>query len=429
MCSSFAVDGDCDSYSRHSVPRTIRMGTLARAFNAVNAVSVSDLRTLARARVPKFAYDYLAGGADDEVSLRRPGFDAYEFHPMTCRGVHEVSTRTTFLGHKNVECIFGAPTAGHALWAPREGETATARACAATSSASRVFALSTLGTRSPREISQHVPELKHKMFQVYVWNDRELMRDVLAHAKAAGFTSIALTTDLTWFGNRERDLRNGFSIPPVHSLQTTLAAAARPRWAYDFLTSPKIEYAMIRELRGGGASPRAIADFATDAFDATFSWKDAEWFRTQWDGPIAMKGILRPDDARRALDTGYDAVWVTSHGARQLDTAVSPIDVLSSIRKAVGEDAQVIYDGGVMRGTDVVKAIALGADAVGVGKAYLYGLAATGDAEGVKKCFDLLTAETHRAMGLLGVSSVRELRDFGLDLVRSRCRHSASSDI
>ena len=389
--------------------------SLARAFNA------HDLRRLARARVPQFAFDYLDGAADDEVSLRRSrrAFDAYELHPMTCRGVHEVNTRTSFLGHEDVECVFGAPTAGQALWAPRAGEMATARAC---SSSSRVFALSTLGTRSPREITREVPELAHKMFQVYVWKDRGLMRDVLEHAKANGFTSIALTTDLTWFGNRERDLRNGFSIPPVHTLQTTLAAAACPHWSFQYLTSPRIEYAMIRELRGGHASARSIADFASDAFDSSFSWKDAEWFRTQWDGPIAMKGILRADDGRRALDLGYDAVWVTSHGARQLDTAVAPIDALRSIRDAVGEDAQVLFDGGVMRGTDVVKAIALGADAVAVGKAYLYGLAATGDSRGVRKCFDLLTQETHRAMGLLGVSTVRELRELGIDLVRKRRR-------
>ena len=260
-----------------------------------------------------------------------------------------------------------------------------------------------------------------KMFQVYVWKDRELMRDVLASAKEAGFSSVALTTDLTWFGNRERDVRNSFSVPPKHSLRTTLAALAAPRWTLEYLISQRIEYALIRDLKRDGLLRDAlpIAEFATKQFDAAFDWKDAEWFRAQWDGPMAMKGILRPDDAVRARDIGYDAVWVTSHGARQLESAVAPIDVLSSIREAVGEEAEVIYDGGIMRGVDVVKALALGANAVGVGKAYLYGLAA-GEGAGVNKAFEILTSETKRAMGLLGVKDVHELRARGPDLVRRR---------
>lgn len=387
---------------------------LARVFNT------RDLRRLAFHRVPRFAFDYLDGGADDEISLARDSsaFASYEFIPRTLAGVRDVRTTTSFLGHDDVECVFGAPAAGHALWAPRAGEHALSAHCA---DANRVFALSTLGTRSPREISQNNPNLRHKMFQVYAWKDRELMRDVLRAARDGGFTSACLTTDLTRFGNRERDLRNAFSIPLAHSMRTTLDALARPRWVYEFLTSPKIEYAMIRDLRGGfDGAKKSIAEFASDAFDSSFNWCDAEWFRAQWDGPLALKGILRADDAKRALSIGYDAVWVTSHGARQLDTAISPIEALRDVRSAVGEDARVIYDGGVMRGSHVVKAIALGADAVGVGKAFLYGLAATGDERGVAKAFEMLTTETVRTMALLGVSSVRELRENGLDVVRRR---------
>lgn len=248
------------------------------------------------------------------------------------------------------------------------------------------------------------------------------MRDVLSAARDAGFTSAALTTDLTWFGNRERDLRNEFSVPPVHSLRTTLQALARPMWTYEFLTSKRIEYALLRDMKREGllADSQPIAEFASKQFDASFDWKDAEWFRAQWpDGQMAMKGILRPDDARRALDCGYDAVWVTSHGARQLESAVAPIDALPAIRAAVGDEAQVIFDGGIMRGVDVVKAIALGADAVAVGKAFLYGLAA-GEEMGVSAVLDVLTDETRRAMGLLGVRDIRELRERGIDLVRRR---------
>ena len=386
-------------------------------------LSARDARELARRSSPRFAFDYLDGGADDEKALRRAesAFDEYEFYPRTCRGVDAVDTRTSFLGHRDVECVFPAPTAGHALWAPRRGEVATASACA---SGNRLFCLSTLGTRSPREIDDALGSAldDRKLFQVYLWKDRGLMRDVLSAARDAGFTSVALTTDLTWFGNRERDLRNEFSVPPVHSLRTTLQALARPRWTYEFLTSKRIEYALLRDMKREGllADSQPIAEFASKQFDASFDWKDAEWFRAQWpDGQMAMKGILRPDDARRALDCGYDAVWVTSHGARQLESAVAPIDALPAIRAAVGDEAQVIFDGGIMRGVDVVKAIALGADAVAVGKAFLYGLAA-GEEMGVSAVLDALTDETRRAMGLLGVRDIRELRERGTDLVRRR---------
>lgn len=400
--------------------------SVARAHQFMSSLSkcvnVRDLRELARRVTPKFAFDYLDGGADDERSLGRAAsaFDELEFHPSTCRGVSEVSTKTTFLGHVDVECVFPCPTAGHALWSPRRGELHTAEACARSN---RVFTLSTLGTRSPRDIAEGVPTLKsdRKMFQVYVWKDRELMRDVLESAKEAGFSSIALTTDLTWFGNRERDIRNGFSVPPRHSLKTTLAALAAPSWTFEYLTSQRIEYALIRDLKRDGLVREAmpIGEFATKQFDAGFNWSNAAFFRTLWDGPMAMKGILRPDDAKRALDIGYDAVWVTSHGARQLESSVAPIDVLEDIRKAVGEEAEVVYDGGVMRGVDVCKALALGATAVGVGKAYLYGLAAGGE-NGVSRAFEMLTSETRRAMALLGVHDVRELRARGKDLVRRR---------
>ena len=385
-------------------------------------VNVRDLRARARWTVPKFAFDYLDGGADDEKALARASaaFDELEFHPSTCRGVDVADTTTSFMGHRDVECIFPAPTAGHALWSPRLGETASATACARQN---RVFSLSTLGTRSPAEIARETPTLRHKMFQVYVWKDRELMRDVLASAREAGFTSIALTTDLTHFGNRERDLRNGFSVPPKHSLRTALAALGAPRWTAEFLTSKRIEYALLRDLKRDGLleGSSSIAEFATRQFDATFRWEDAEWFRSQWDGPVALKGVLRADDARRARDAGYDAVWVTSHGARQLESAVAPVDALPSIRRALGDEVEIIYDGGVMRGVDVVKAIARGATAVGVGKAYLYGLAA-GGVRGVERAFDFLTRETKRAMALIGVKNVDELRARGDDVVRERRR-------
>jgi len=411
------------SLTRPPLARASRRVASSRPMRALReCVNVRDLRARARWTVPKFAFDYLDGGADDEKALARASaaFDELEFHPSTCRGVDVADTTTSFMGHRDVECIFPAPTAGHALWSPRLGETASATACARQN---RVFSLSTLGTRSPAEIARETPTLRHKMFQVYVWKDRELMRDVLASAREAGFTSIALTTDLTHFGNRERDLRNGFSVPPKHSLRTALAALAAPRWTAEFLTSKRIEYALLRDLKRDGLleGSSSIAEFATRQFDATFRWEDAEWFRSQWDGPVALKGVLRADDARRARDAGYDAVWVTSHGARQLESAVAPVDALPSIRRALGDEVEIIYDGGVMRGVDVVKAIARGATAVGVGKAYLYGLAA-GGVRGVERAFDFLTRETKRAMALIGVKNVDELRARGDDVVRERRR-------
>lgn len=233
---------------------------------------------------------------------------------------------------------------------------------------------------------------------------------------------------MSWTGNRERDLRNGFSIPPSYTIQQTVEAICRPAWTWDFVSNDPFHYACINQ----DVPAESIVSFVNRKLTPDFNWSDAEWILGEWSGSggangggrqSAIKGIVRPEDAQRAIDIGFDVIWVSNHGGRQLETAPATIDVLPSIRQAVGEDVPIILDGGVQRGTDIAKAIALGANGVGVGKPYLWGLTAGGTA-GVIKAYDILRVELERVMGLLGVQSIDELRTRGPALVRQRSRSS-----
>ncbi|ACO66182.1 glycolate oxidase [Micromonas commoda] len=350
-------------------------------------------------------FDYLDAGADDEITIRR-NKDAYsqlELHYRILAGLSPPLDMSTRVMGRDVKIpFFVSPTAGSKMF-HADGEVGVARAASA---AGAMYSLSTMGTAAPAEVAPAVPAHHPKLFQLYVWKDRSLVRDMLAQARENGFHALALTVDLTWYGNRERDHRNGFTVPPAYTAKQTWEAMRRPAWTWDFLSSPEYAYAAVAFIR--------------DAFDPSFSWDDAEWLCQEWnEGPVALKGVVRPSDALKAVDRGFDAVWVSNHGGRQLETAPAPIDVLPSIRDAMGG---IVVDGGVQRGTDVLKGLAMGADAVAIGKPYLYGLCAGGEA-GVRKAFDVLTDELERAMGLLGVGTVRELRArmaAGEELVRRR---------
>ena len=223
-------------------------------------------------------------------------------------------------------------------------------------------------------------------------------------------------------GNRERDLRNGFSVPPNYTLQQTIQAMLKPAWTWDFISNDPFQYACINQ----DVPAESLVSFINRQLTPDFSWSDAEWLLGEWgDRHSAIKGIVRPDDAVRAVSSGFDTVWISNHGGRQMDCAPATVSVLPSIREAVGEDVPIILDGGIQRGTDIAKAIALGADGVGVGKPYLWGLAA-GGTPGVIKSYDILKAELERAMGLLGVRTIAELRAQGPDLVKRR--HSSARD-
>jgi len=382
------------------------------------AVNIADLRLCAKARAHKMVFDYLDAGADDEISLRR-GKDAYselEMHYRVLAGLKPpIDMKTKIFGCDVNLPFFGCPTAGNRMfhW---EGETAAAKAAQHHGS---LYGLSSLATTGIAEIGEL--HKGPKVFQLYVWKDRELVKEVLAKAKEGGFNALALTVDFTWYGNRERDIRNDFSIPPKYSVAQVIEAIRKPAWTYDFLSHDPYTYACINT----DVPADSLAAFVNSQIAPEFDWSDAEWLLGEWGGPAAIKGVVRPDDAVKAVETGFSTMWVSNHGARQLETSPATIDVLPSIREAVGPDVEIIMDGGVQRGTDICKALALGADSVGVGKPYLYGLAA-GGADGVIKALEILKVELDRAMGLVGVGSVDELKRDGHTLIKRR--HSSARD-
>jgi isopentenyl diphosphate isomerase/L-lactate dehydrogenase-like FMN-dependent dehydrogenase len=291
-----------------------------------------------------------------------------------------------------------------------EGEAAAAKAA---EKYGTLYGLSSLATTGITEIGKICNS--PKVFQLYVWKDRELVKEVIAKAKEGGFDALALTVDFTWYGNRERDIRNDFSIPPKYSVAQIIEAFRKPAWTYDFLSHEPYTYACINT----DVPADSLAAFVNSQLSPEFDWKDAEWLLGEWNGPAAVKGVVRPEDAVKAVETGFSTMWVSNHGARQLETSPATIDVLPSIRKAVGPDVEIIMDGGVQRGTDICKALALGADAVGVGKPYLWGLAA-GGTEGVNKAYEILKVELDRAMGLLGTPTVDALKKEGPSLIKRR---------
>jgi len=378
------------------------------------AVNIADLRACAEARVHSMCFGYLDSGGDDEVTLRR-NHDAYsqlEMHFKVLSGLEPpLDLSTTLFGQKVSIPFFACPTAGNRMF-HNEGEVAVARAAAHHNS---VYCLSSISTTPIHEISNVLSAEHPKLFQLYVWKDRDLLRDVLSQAKEGNFQSLALTVDFSWYGNRERDIRNGFTIPPAYTLNQMYEALKRPAWTWDFLSNPTYNYALIKD----DVPADSLAAFINSQIYPAFNWKDAEWLCSEWSGPKAIKGICRPEDAVKALDSGFTTIWISNHGGRQLDTSPATIDILPDIRAAVGPDVEIILDCGIQRGTDIAKALALGADGVGVGKPYLYGLTA-GGTEGVIKALDILRIELDRAMGLLGVGTVDELKHNGSSLIKRR---------
>ena len=363
-------------------------------------------------RYHQMVFDYLDAGADDEISLRR-GKDAYselEMHYKVLAGIKPPLDMSTKIFGCDVKLpFFGCPTAGNRMfhW---EGETAAAKAA---QTHGTLYGLSSLATTGIAEIGELCKG--PKVFQLYVWKDRELVKEVLAKAKEGGFDALALTVDFTWYGNRERDIRNDFSIPPKYTVGQMVEAIKKPAWTYDFLSHEPYTYACINTE----VPADSLAAFVNSQIMPEFSWKDAEWLLGEWNGPAAIKGVIRPEDALTAVETGFSTMWVSNHGARQLETSPATIDVLPSIREAVGPDVEIIMDGGVQRGTDIAKALALGADSVGVGKPYLWGLAAGGE-QGVTKAYEILKVELDRAMGLLGTPTVAALKKEGPSLIKRR---------
>lgn len=350
-------------------------------------------------------FDYIDGGADDEVTLHRNqnSFSKFQLMPRVLRDVGDIDLSTTVLGQKIDLPIIIAPT-GQTRMFHHTGETAVARAAA---KAGTIYSLSSVSSTSIEDTAKASDG--PKWFQIYVWRDREVTREFMARCRESGYHALCLTVDLPVHGNRERDLRNNLTFPASLTPKTVADVLCHPRWLYHYLTEPKIEIANVTGSSHGDVSDEGgLLDYITRQFDPTVNWDDVAWMIEQWDGPFLIKGIVNPEDAKLAVELGVDGIVISNHGGRQLDFTPPTIEVLAEIAQAVDGRAEIILDSGLRRGTDVIKALALGATAVMIGRPYLYALAAGGEA-GVDRMFELLRSEINRDMALLGCTKISDL--------------------
>lgn len=390
------------SVARFGFPSVGRSRRLARAAN------IADLRTIARRRLPAGIFDYIDGGAEDEVTMARnsAAFERWQFVPRVLRDVSSIDTSTELFGRALPAPILLSPT-GFSRIAHSQGELAVARAAARHG---LPYCLSTLSTRSIEEVAD--VSTGDLWFQVYVWRDRGLVAEMLSRAASRGYSTIAITVDTAVLGRRERDTRRGFTLPPTLGVSTLLDGLRHPGWTWDFVRGGAITFSNIAAHAGGGTAV-TLSEFIAEQFDPSLSWDDIAWFRDRWPGTIIVKGIQSVDDARLAVEHGVEGVMLSNHGGRQLDHAPAPLELVAPVRDALGDRATIICDGGIRRGSDIVKALALGADACTMGRSYLYGLGAAGE-RGVDVAVEMLVSEMRRTMALAGLRSVDEI---GRDVV------------
>ncbi len=386
-------------------PRRVPLNPTERRL--AGAASIPDLRLLARRRAPRAVFDYIDGAADEEVSLRRSrqAYGRVEFNPTVLRDVSVVDTSTTILGKPVAAPIVFAPT-GFTRMVHTEGEPAVARVAARMGIP---YVLSTMGTTSIERLANAAPG-GSKWFQLYLWRDRQASRDFVTRAWESGYEALVLTVDTPVAGPRLRDVRNGLTIPPSLSLRTFAEGALHPRWWFDLITTETLEFASLNRFDG------TVAELAGRMFDPAATIADLSWLRSAWDGPLIVKGIQTVADARAVVDAGADAVVVSNHGGRQLDRAPTPLEVLPAVVDTVGDRAEVYIDGGIMSGGDIVAAVAFGARAALLGRAYLYGLMAGGE-RGVQRAAEILQQELTNTLALLGVTRICDL---GRDHLRLR---------
>jgi L-lactate dehydrogenase (cytochrome) len=363
------------------------------------ALTIADLRAIAKRRTPRSVFDYTDGAAEAEISLQRARrlFAEMELQPSILRNVSEIDLGTSILGGRSELPFAFAPT-GFTRMMNHEGESAVVKVA---EQLGIPYALSTMGTTSIEDVAAAAPSAR-KWFQLYVWKDRDAGEDLVKRSAAAGYEALMLTVDVPVAGARLRDVRNGFTIPPSLTAKTVLDASLHPAWWANLLTTRPLTFASLSNWDG------TVAELLDKLFDPTMTIEDLNWLRSIWSGPLIVKGIQTVEDARRVVDAGADAIVLSNHGGRQLDRAPTPLRILPEVRKAVGTDAEIYLDTGIMSGADIVAAIALGADACLVGRAYLYGLMAGGE-RGVARAAEILTKEVRRTMALLGVSRVAEL--------------------
>jgi len=364
-----------------------------------SALTIYDLRTIAKKRTPKAAFDYTDGSAEDEISLTRArqAFEDIEFSPSILRPAAEVDTSVEIFGGPSA-LPFGIAPTGFTRLMQTEGETAGATAAAA---AGIPFTLSTLGTTSIENVKAANPNGRN-WFQLYVMRDREISYDLTRRAGEAGFDTLFFTVDTPVAGARLRDKRNGFSIPPQLTPGTIINAIPRPWWWWDFLTTPKLEFASLATTGG------TVGELLNSAMDPTISFDDLAIIRDLFPGKLVIKGVQNLEDSKKLVDLGVDGIVLSNHGGRQLDRAPIPFHLLPEVAREVGRHTEVTIDTGIMSGADIVASIALGAKFTLVGRAYLYGLMA-GGREGVDRMIYILRDQIERTMKLLGVSSLEEL--------------------
>jgi isopentenyl diphosphate isomerase/L-lactate dehydrogenase-like FMN-dependent dehydrogenase len=366
------------------------------------AVNLAELRILASKRVPKAVFDYVDGGANDEISYKRSAevFSNVQFNARVLRDVSKVDLTTRIVGQDSALPIIFAPT-GYTRMMHYEGEPMVAKVCEENN---LIYSLSTMGTTSSQEIADQVPGVR-RWFQLYLWRDRNQSLQFIYGAKDAGFEGLILTVDTAVGGIKWRDIRNGLTVPPKIGLKTFFDMALKPRWWANLLTTAPLEFATFRNFN------KPLSEIAATVFDPAVTFADVKWLRSVWKGELIIKGIQSVEDAKQLAKIGVDAIIISNHGGRQLDRSVVPLEILPQIRSAIGKKGkgtQIFIDGAIMSGADVLAAIALGADAVLIGRAYLYGAMAAGR-EGVQKVVDTLRFEMETAMKLMGARNIAEL--------------------
>ena len=373
--------------------------------NLNNCYNYEDFRKLAKKKLPSPIFHYIDGGSDDETTLRRntESFNDCDLIPNVLAGVDNIDLSTTVFGKKIDFPLFLSATSMNRLY-HHQGERATAKAA---EKMGTMFGISTMATTSIEEIGNLTKG--PKLFQLYIHKDRGLTDNLIERCERANFDAMCLTVDTLVAGNRERDHRTGFSTPPRLTLKSLLSFALHPEWSFNYLFREKFKLANIVHMTDKASSiARSVMGYINEQFDRSMSWKDAEYCVKKWKKPFALKGVMSVEDAKRAIDIGCSAVMISNHGGRQLDGSRAPFDQLKAISDAVGDKLEIILDGGIRRGTHVLKALALGAKACSFGKGYLFALGAGGQ-RGVESLLQKMHDEIERDMILMGCRSVKEL--------------------
>ena len=365
-------------------------------------VNLAEMRLLSKKRVPKAVFDYVDGGANDELAFIRSQevYSRVEFRARVLRDVSKIDLTANIVGQKSALPIIFAPT-GYTRMMHYQGEVMVAKICEENN---LVYNLSTMGTTSSKEIGDQVPNVR-RWFQLYLWRDRSQSLKFIEEAEAAGFEGLMLTVDTAVGGIKWRDMRNGLTVPPKIGLKTFFDMALKPKWWANLLTTAPLEFATFRNFN------KPLSEIAAKVFDPAVTFEDVKWLRSVWKGKLIIKGIQTVSDAVELTKIGVDAIVLSNHGGRQLDRSVVPLELLPQVRSAIGTKGngpQIFIDGAIMSGADVLAAIALGADAVLIGRAYLYGAMAAGK-KGVEKVVEMLRFEMETAMKLLGAKNLSEL--------------------